>query len=214
MLTHHLLKVKGRRCSKFIANSSTTNSQTVTIPVTASAGDIAVLTDEAKGYFSTPEEVIPSEWTAIQSSVASNLDRACFSWKVLKSSDPGVSVSGMPKPSLGSCTKIITVYRILNGKGAPSIVDTAAEATSGNPAVQTVNASSYGYGSITMGFTRGDNNNGAFSSGDFNATVQAAPEHACVVGYKLNNTTTKDNVIDSNDTGTPTVLASWLIIDQ
>lgn len=214
MLTHHLLKVKGRRCSKFIANSGITNSQTVTIPVTASAGDIAVLTDEAKDTFSTPGAVTPSGWTAIQTSVASNNGRVCMSWKLLSASDPGATVSGMGKPTFGGCTKIITVYRIYNGKGAPSIVDTAAEATSGNPAAQTVNASSYGYGSITMGFTRGDNNNGAFSSGDFDATVQAAPEHACVVGYKLNNTTTNDNVIDSNDTGTPTVLASWLIIDQ
>lgn len=211
MLAHHLMRVKGKRRSEFIDSASIADSTTITVPSTASPGDIAILVDTAYGLFSTPSAVIPSGWTEFISSSSISYMRICWSWKVLTQGNIGASVTGMPG---FTSEKVLAVFRIYNSKRSPSIVSIHSQLTSGNPSSQNVQASNYGYGSITCGYYRTSSNaawvSGAFDNSNINANARPTQ---VLLGYKLNNLTNSDNTIDAADNGTNT-LGSWLIIDE
>ena len=212
MLAHHLMRVRGKRRSEFIDSASIADSATITVPSTANPGDIAILVDTAYKTFATPSAVIPSGWTEFIASNTISYMRICWSWKVLTQGDIGASITGMS--TSGSIEKVLAVFRIYNGKRSPSIVSINSQLTSGDPSSQNVQASNYGYGSITCGYYHTSSNaawvSGAFDNSNINANARPTQ---VLLGYKLNNLTNSDNTIDAADNGTNT-LGSWLIIDE
>ena len=212
MLAHHLMRVRGKRRSEFVAIGESSGSANITVPSAAKAGDVAIFIDVAYQLFSTPAAVVPSGWSEFISNSSVNYRRFVWMWKVLTASDPGSTVTGMNK---SDANKVILVFRFYNSKKSPSIVEAAAQlAWFNDPSPQTVHASNYGYGSVTGAFIWGSGGNPSYNSGDFDASNLDSISYINTA-YKLNNITNSDNTIDCPNVELyPTALSSWLIIDQ
>jgi hypothetical protein len=82
--------------------NTTSTASTITIPSTASAGDIAVLFDTS----TTTTDTTPSGWTSITKSTTTGI-RQNVSYKILSATDPNTSITGMA----GTTRKVMVVYR-------------------------------------------------------------------------------------------------------
>ena len=109
--------------------NTTSTASTITIPSTASSGDIAILFDTS----TTTTDTIPSGWTSI-SGVTTTGIRQNVSYKILSATDPNTSVTGMA----GTTRKVMVVYRgnTLITNVLPSVI--ASQATTATPTNQTL----------------------------------------------------------------------------
>jgi hypothetical protein len=118
----------------FVDYGSSTDSASVTIPVSAQTGDIAVLFDST----ATGAPALPSGWTSIYSNDATF--EVTVSYKILASGEPGTTITGHSS-NLTYALKQILIFRPSN---SISTVTIGSFVTSGEisttPAVQTINA--------------------------------------------------------------------------
>src|SRR5210317_1926593 len=97
----------------FVDSSTSTDSEDITIPSAASAGDIAVLFDStATGTLATP-----SGWTNIYQQNATF--ETSVSYKILAGGDPGTSITGITDTVYS--IKTMLVFRPVPGKSITSV---------------------------------------------------------------------------------------------
>jgi hypothetical protein len=109
--------------------NTTSTASTITIPATASSGDIAVLFDTS----TTTTDTIPSGWTRITGVTTTGI-RQNVSYKILSASDPNTSITGMG----GTTRKVMVVYRgnILISNVLPTVI--GSQATTATPTNQSL----------------------------------------------------------------------------
>lgn len=77
-----------------VAVASSTSSS-ITIPSSAQTGDIGILADYVNNFVTMPSTVVPSGWTNTHSINNGFNVKGIISCKILGSSDPGASITGM-----------------------------------------------------------------------------------------------------------------------
>jgi hypothetical protein len=196
----------------FVASANSA-SNTITIPASAQAGDVAILFDFAvRGQATEPTDVVPTGWTGIIThtfSVAGPTSgRARISYKILAGGDPGASVTGMNSDVED---KVMLVFR---GSQAISAVNAAGwdlVTGTGNPSSQTVAASGGAAPLVVFGMADVNNGTAAFSTASpaFDATV-ANSDADMLAGYKIYNSAPADHTIDHNHTGSNALGSGYL----
>lgn len=130
---HEFFHVGGGVSELTFIESVRTPNATITVPASSEEGDLAILVQYAQGS----ALVTPSGWTIIEDTGADSL-RVSSSYKILTSSDPGSSVSGMD----GSTDrKIMKIFRPDEEIDSVTVADKSEQITSGVPSNQTVQAS-------------------------------------------------------------------------
>jgi hypothetical protein len=112
----------------YITNSNSLSS-TITIPATATTGDIAVLWD----FSQTNSQVVPSGWTPI-GSAGTTSHRLTVSYRQLTAGQAGSSVSGQG----GTTRKVMAIFR---GNNPPTTISPTLygqQATTATPSAQTI----------------------------------------------------------------------------
>jgi hypothetical protein len=180
----------------FVA-SATSTSNTITIPASSQAGDVAILFDDAFGG-STPSDVVPTGWTGIITEIRSGAARVRISYKILQSGDPGASISGLNSDVED---KVMLVFRLSTGPiTTVSAEDWAVQlVATGTPSDQTVNASTDGTAPLVVfGMALATGSTAAFTSPAFDATV-ANSDLDLLVGYKIYNSAPQDHLVASGN---------------
>lgn len=130
----------------FVA-STNTSSGTITVSNSARSGDFAIFIDRDGRTVSTPPTLVtPSGWTLIDTigvAVTGGSSRASLFYRVLTSSDPGATVTGMNN---GFARKILLVFRPDVGASTITIAS-VAEYMGNGTASQTVTS---GSGSVPL----------------------------------------------------------------
>lgn len=198
----------------FVSSSGSTNANSLTIPATAQAGDIAVIADNINTAGTT---TAPSGWTLIRSdSVSSNITLTSY-YKVLASNEPGSTVTS-PDTSTTDHFMLCTVFRPNSGSVISGVTlnSDSGEATTGDPTIKTSSMS--GAVTPTIGFIvfaqRGSNNAGmsiaTTPAGDGSATTLDESSRVVLrTYYKIYNSgSTPANMTgDLNDSGAQAVQA-------
>lgn len=198
---------------EFVDSAAAKNTGQITIPVTAAAGDYAILFDFARNSSPVPAEVVPAGWTKIiteTQDAGSNDTRILVSHKTLASGDPGSLISGM---SGTHEAKIILVFK---QPATPAASLWQAECTPTNPTQQNVAASGVSAPLIVFGCGAGNTSSAvSFSTASpaFDATVSVASgaSPGMTVGYKIYEAAPQNHSIDINDLGDANALASGVV---
>lgn len=133
---------------QFIDSASTTDSNTITIPSSALAGDVAVLFDSAVEAPATP-----TGWTSITST--SDTFDLSVSYKILASGDPGSTVTGIVETATSYTLKQMLVFRFPTSISSVSISSlNNSGMITGIPSAQTINTVSAGTPVVAIGMTR------------------------------------------------------------
>ena len=127
--------------------SATASAASITIPATAQVGDIVILADRDSNNTTanTYPATIPTGFTQAISanaiSLATYFYRVLISYKVLVSGDPGASITGMPN-TYNWARKVLLVFRPSRAISNVTIGSVVSTMLDGNPAAQTITASS------------------------------------------------------------------------
>ena len=126
--------------TNYISVSSVSNSaaNTIVIPATSQAGDVAVLLDFAVSSTTAAGAVTPSGWTQIRTDLinATTAVRASVCYKILVSGDIGASITGM---SGGTSTRKMLLILKNNRKVTQVTVGSSNGAASDlDPSAQTI----------------------------------------------------------------------------
>jgi hypothetical protein len=181
--------------------SATSTGASITIPVTAQAGDLAFLMQQSSDP-SSVTEVIPSGWTANGSlntgSAGTPATRWTGCWKILESGDPGASVTGADGGTADA--KIMVVFSGANGLSAVTPADVEGVAGGPDPASQTITAGSGAVPLVVIGIAGVNDAAATFStaSPSFDAQLTAGNLR---VGYKVYTSSPADHTIDKGDEG-------------
>jgi hypothetical protein len=119
----------------YITNSNSLSS-TITIPATATTGDIAILWD----YSTTTTNTVPSGWTQINTATTTSM-RFTVSYRKLTAGQNGTSVTGMS----GTTRKVMAIFR---GNIVPTTITPTthgAQATTATPSTQSITAGTAPY---------------------------------------------------------------------
>jgi len=182
---------------------------TVTIPASARAGDLAVLTDYGQTA-GAPPDVTPSGWTGIGTATGPN-GRSRGSYKVLAASDPGSVITCIL--GVGTSQKIITVFRPDGVIRAVASGSYAGEIVTSDPILQTVAASGQGVPLAVMAMATTNTGTANFTtmSPAFDATVLSSDSFARV-GYKLYTTSPANHDVDMADLGFNSLQSFWISV--
>lgn len=178
----------------FVDSSTSTDSATITIPVSAQAGDIAILFDS--NVVSSP--VTPSGWTSIyQQSITFD---TTVSYKILQSGEPGTSITGTGQTSTTYSLKTMVVFRpsIYITTVTPSSVNASGQ-TSGTPPPQAIAVSSAP--AIVLGMTRAYRQTPFINETFWSASeifVQESNGNQMKVYYEIQNSTPTSRTITSS----------------
>lgn len=189
----------GVSSTTYVGTAESTGAS-ITIPVGAQAGDIAVFYDVGYNSSGTPSLVTPSGWANRVNSTLSTLRAAVFT-KTLESGDPGASITGMDGTFADA--KQMLVFRPNTLATLVSYSTFTTEFTSGNPSAQIAAAS----GQVPPAIILGGCAYGAsmaFSTASPAFDAQIAPSHDRTrMGYKLysDGASPADHTIDMNDLG-------------
>ena len=180
----------------FIASSTSTDSANITIPVTAQAGDIAILFDST----ATGATATPSGWTSIYQQDA--VFETSVSYKILQNGESGTTITGQTNTTYSLKTMVVFRPSTSITTITPSSVSASGE-TSATPAQQSITVSTSP--AIILGITR------AYQSQPFiNETFWSASEIYITEGngnhmkvyYEIqNNTPTSRTITSSADYG-------------
>lgn len=213
MLSHRAMMAAAAPFGLVFRASANAATESITIPATARENDLAILIDLATD--STVTAVIPTNWTEV-ASMADDIggigqSKIRVSTKILTSSDPNTSVTGM-NGSGGFMAKVMLVFGKVIGSRTFNDVANSTFGTS-NPAAQTCNASGGTAPLIVLGIAADAHSPyaAAFSTASpaFDATV--ASGSYLVVGYKIYNESPQDHTIDMDDLGDLNLLESAYI---
>lgn len=174
-------------------------SSSITIPVAAQEGDIAVLYEYASGGAgSLPSLVTPSGWVNRTNDVIGTQRAAVFT-KALVGGDPGASIAGTSGSDDNK--KMMVVFRP-NGPITLATYSTfTSEFTNLNPSAQVISAAGQSAPLIVLGGC------GVIGSPVFGTLspafdAQIVPSHDRLrIGYKLYDSSPADHSIDMNDLG-------------
>lgn len=127
---------------KFVANSYAQNTNSLTVPSTAQAGDFVIIGDNIWNGLVSGSLTAPSGWTLIRSDgLAFNVVGACY-YKILEASDVGSTVTSVDT-STTDHFMLCSVFRPNAGTiTGVTINDSDGEASTGDPASQTLSMSS------------------------------------------------------------------------
>lgn len=181
---------------------SATNS--ITIPATAKAGDVAVLYDVARSS-SVPSLVTPPGWANKVSDTVSSA-RFAVSIKVLTGDDPGATITGMSGADQNE--KMVVVFRP-NAPISAMVASTFThEFTNNAPSSQLIAASGAQPPVIVLGGVGGTGIASSFSTASPAFDAQVAASNNLRVGYKLYNSgaAPANHTIGASDLGSRTSL--------
>lgn len=211
MLSHKLRRYKeitGPRLS-YITKTDVNNAS-ITIPSTSQTGDLAVLFQLSVQTGSTaPAGTTPAGWTDIvntsRDSTLQGASRAIWSYKILGSSDPNSSITGMSFDAANHKTIFIFRPAALTISSITSNVDIdySDNTASVNPPSGTISASGRQAPLIVFGFVRSptsgwtpttltNNSSPAFSATAYPGTVTTDSIH----GYTIYNSSPSNVTID------------------
>lgn len=200
----------------FVAADNTRNGNTLTIPAGARGGDIAVVAECINTV--TANLTAPSGWTLILQTFLNNNVGGLAYYKILTDSDAGATLTSTDA-STTNHFMVGQVFRANNNIRTVSIGDTAGEATTGDPTLQTLNLS--GLTVPVIGFfhmAQRGSNNVAFSltttptNDGATTVVSITAEPLERLYYKIYNITETpaDLTGDIGDAGAQ-LLQSWYI---
>lgn len=186
----------------FVDSAEATSDPTITIP-TVLDNDIAIIVDRSASSGSPPPENVPSGWTKLfgdTETVGSTAQRITVYWRTLTAGLSGTTVAGT-----GSVNDMMMlVFRPSRAVASATAGDGDSEHTSGNPASQTVTASSGTPPLIVIGWCRdGDGTlDAAFSTATpaFDDEVEMS-DGQCRIGYKIYHSSPQDHTVDMADLG-------------
>lgn len=190
------------------------NQQTITIPSTAKAGDLAVLADMVWSAISTTS-VTPSGWTTPANGDSGNgSHRMVVSYKILGGSDPGATITGMNEDNE---RKVMGVFRFRDGRPITSVtvLDCNVDAAGGNnPAQQTVTPVSGARPILGLGFAAHEFGVSDFSvapTWDGNQTAAGGDTVRLAFKFFQNGEPPADFNVDIGDMGNHNFLGSMAI---
>lgn len=173
-------------------------SANFTIPATSQAGDVAFFFDGASAGGSTaPSTAVPSGWvsiantegTGVVNSTTVNI-RCISSYKILSSSDPGTTITGMSPGLLALTAKTMLVFRPSFTVTSLTLSTPGNTVTDASPTPQTISLSSISTPvKPTVGlshmFARSNDITGITITGDTMTQISNAPNQ--YTQYILNN---------------------------
>ena len=187
----------------FIA-AGTANSSSISVPVSAQVGDLAVIWQYSISVSSIPISVIPSGFASVvdvgSNSVGGTFGyRGIISWKVLQVADIGAPLPGMSGTILND--KIIEIWRLSESIALVTTSAFNSELTENNPSQQTVLSGAGEAPLIVLGSAAGVTA-ASFSveTPAFSSTTTAA-DGFFIVGKTIYNSSPIDQVVDMNDLG-------------
>ena len=170
-LLHHNKRIS------FVTSATTSGGSTITIPSSAAAGDLCIITNTAGQIGGTaPGAVTPAGFTNVVNFTGSDgftfSLRSMISWKILASGDPGSGVSGMGDSSLTAL-----VFRPDNFTLSSITTSTpSTQGTSATPTNQTItlDAATAGRPLVSLAYYGSQNAvNSSISGGPTYTTVSA-----------------------------------------
>lgn len=207
----NVLKLLGANVATAVAqsiafrSSATSSAATITAPSDIVAGDLIVLYDRATNTSGVPTSVVPTGFTSILDQSHEGVRRTICSFKIANGSEASASITGMDGNSADS--KVIAVF---STSGATSAIayDAAFESTDGDPATQTINASSGSPPLVAIGFVRQVTATGQSMSPTQDGTVGSGQN---VGYYKIYNSSPANVIFDCGDGGNANALMSFYI---
>lgn len=155
MLAHKLRRVRpAQGATVAFVTSAQNESNTITIPATAQAGDLVFLLDLTSKLFGTVTSVIPTGFTTLQALAVGTNIKFNTSYKVLVAGDPGSNITGMNDTYIN---KLMLVFRLTGGITAVNVAYNQGHATTGNPTDYTAPAGTPPY-VVIAGLGGGTNN--------------------------------------------------------
>jgi hypothetical protein len=189
----------------FVA-SATSTASTITIPATATTGDIAVLFDTS----TTTTLTVPSGWSQNNSASTSGI-RTTYSYRVLTSGQAGTSVTGMA----GTTRKVMLVFRASSSYNQLSGYSNGSQPTTAAPSNQTLPLSSVSKPHLAFAvyaWTTTTPPRGWVQTGGSPTLVSSISTSGVSVNYQINNSGTSPNnaTITMGDGGTNTLQTGYL----
>lgn len=205
MLSHAIRRTLGGSVNMSLSFFiSTQNSDdTIRIPSTAVAGDIAVLYDLAKSDAWNPTVVTPTNWTSISNKAASlQFYTYNCSYKVLESNEIGTLITGMSANVY--MVKLMNIFRPSTNITTIAIDDISNVGSSSQPAAQVIAAKSE-YPYIIIGGAGGTTYSPSWTSVWYDQQISTTPAR---FAYKLFNSAGASTSIQCSDSGIYTYLNS------
>ena len=206
MLAHRLRRVRQVPKTLAYVAGATSSGSTITIPATAQAGDLAALYDLARGLFTPPTPATPSNWTTISGLTAST-SAGVLSYKILVAGDPGATVTGM-NGSI-SDAKSLAVFPATPSLATVTVLESAEQSTSGNPAAQAKTAQS-DYPYLVYGVCGGASALPSWIAGYAPGATEYIGWQR--YGWTFFNDSAARLSLDCNDSGTGTLLQTCILM--
>jgi hypothetical protein len=186
-----------------LTSATSSGSKYISIPSAAIAGDFAVLVDVAADFGDSIASVTPSGWTSLSAqfvSAGTTSIRTNISYRKLTSGNPGSTVTGLDVYS-SRMRKVMLVFRPSTSIVSINAPTWNAEATSGNPASQTVTVSGVATPLIVLACASAVGSVPAFSTETPAMTnITYSSNNAKVrIGYTIYNSSPSNQSIDMND---------------
>jgi hypothetical protein len=190
-------------------SSAVSSAGTITAPSDIVAGDLLVLYDNAANTSGFPTSVIPSGWASPaiinQTGGSGSNRRVIVSMKIADGTEAGATITGMDGTLLDA--KVLIVFST-NGATTSSAFDAAVEITQGDPAQQTINASSGSPPLVCIGFSRIEGGGGATMTPTQDGTAGTGTH---IGYYKIYNSSPADVTFDAADGGNNNMLMSFYV---
>jgi len=198
--------------------SAISEASTVTVPASALANDLAILLDYQNNSSVDPVDVVPAGWTSVGSlfrMTGGSFNRVGVraSRKILVAGDISASITGMN--GILNEAKVLLVFRPTGGTITTVDASTVnGQATSADPASQSVVASGQPIPLIVIGGASSHGGSAAFSTASpaFDATVVTTGNGWLRGGYKIYNSAPADHTIDMNDLGNNGLISFYLSV--
>lgn len=203
------MRPAGLRIRSQVLTATSTTHQIV-IPAAALPGDFCILGDMG-GSVGEPTDVLPTDFTSLQTEGDGSTTRGRVSGKILVSGDPGSTITGI---NATADAKTMFVFRGSSPFKGFTGSTWNEQITGGNPTGQNVAAAGVKTPVIVFGIAgEADDGTAAFSTASpaFDDTLSPAGTHL-IMGYKIYNGGPADHSIDMNDLGNANFLASGYVI--
>lgn len=193
--------------------SARSTAETITVPASAEAGDLALLVDYAvSSAVEAPAEVIPTDFTEIASAAAESVrSRSVVSYKILNGTEAGNAITGMNGDSSNS--KVMFVFSGGITSVTPSTFN--VEQTGGDPAEQIVLAGAGTVPLIVIAAAASNATGSDFTTETpaFDATLTDAdlPDDRLIVGYSVYQSSPQNHTVDVADIAARNYLTSGYI---
>ncbi|MER8397463.1 hypothetical protein [Mesorhizobium sp. M1348] len=184
-----------------------TSAATIAWPAGLQAGDVAVLADAGSGI-GAPASVTPTGFTNVVD-CPGVVHRLMVDYKILDGTEAGNIMGISSGIGAGKC---LYIYR--GNVPITAVVPSTwnSEATTGDPAPQTVLASPGAPPLVVFGANIGTNGNTTFSTASpaFDATENFGSANFAIAGYKIYNSSPANHTIDMTDNNANALVSGYL----